>query len=743
MREQNYGRDQKKKMSYYDLPDDREIRSELLEPESMSRGFRGFNSLPPIHHSPPPSPLRSSFMRAGGGGVSPPRGAPMVQPLPPSTTGLSALERDTALLEARDLLQHANSCLRRDREAAVDGAPPTACEKPHCPSMKAVLEHIPTCTAGPACTFQHCIMAKGIIRMAKEEALKKGKTIVREEPRTKAQATKVSGSNQESDAPTNGNGNGTTNGVLKKEARPKPKSQLEEYREKMEKERRERDGQTRKEGDEANEAGGERNKTENGSHAASSIANGSTKQDGGQPIVIDEEPSGPVDVLSGILSSQAATQNVRKPLGPTTVETKEGRVEIPGRSFANLQYRGVQYSVGDFVYVRSERGGEPEIHRLDRLFEREGIRTILGRRFYRAQMETFHEPTRNFYEKELARSSLNAIMPISRLLSRCYVMPVHHYNTHHAEGVSEKDTYVCEFNYFPKMRQWEKIEQGGFWKPPPGVNIVPREQPLGAKRMEEVQHAKRRANPINVQVSEKKSDVLSSILGDMQSASGPPPKKSKHLDDKDDGDGTMPSKPLQPTKASSSNLLSTVLASQSQLSVTGSKSSPSTLPPKSRPAAEPSTAVAPSPDRLSGLLASGLSVMPASGLAPKTAPAESTKASVAPSDRLSGLLASGLSVKPAVEISGPPRAADEKQETTPSQPDRLSGLLASGISVKPTTETPKPRAPDPTKGPGAPPADRLSGLLASGLSVTKRSVPVPAPGVTAQEAASYNSMFSL
>ena len=767
VREQNYGRDQKKKMSYYDLPDDREIRSELLEPESMSRGFRGFNSLPPIHHSPPPSPLRSSFMRAGGG-VSPPRGAPIIQPLPPSGTGLSALERDTALLEARELLQHANSCLRRDREAALDGAPPTACEKPHCPSMKAVLEHIPTCTAGPACTFQHCIMAKGIIRMAKEEALKKGKKIVREEPQTKALATKVSGLDQESDAPTNGNGNGngTTNGVLKKEARPKPKSQLEEYREKMEKERREREGQAKNEGGQANEAEGERNKTENGSHAASSIANGSTNQDGAQPIVIDEEPSGPVDVLSGILSSQAATQMIRKPLGPTTVETKEGRVEIPGKSFTNLQYRGVQYSVGDFVYVRSERGGEPEIHRLDRLFEREGIRTILGRRFYRAKMETFHEPTRIFYEKELARSSLNAIMPISRVLSRCYVMPVHHYNTHHAEGIAEKDTYVCEFNYFPKMRQWEKIEQGAYWKPPPGVKIVPREEPLGAKRMEEVQHAKRRANPINVQVSEKKSDVLSSILGDMQSASAPPPKKSKHFDGKDDlplgldGDatfGTLPSKPrvisepLQPAtvSASSSNLLSTVLASQSQLSVTGSESSPSTLPPKPRPA-EPSTAVAPPPDRLSGLLASGLSVMPASnslGPAPKTQPAESAKASVAPSDRLSGLLASGLSVKPAVEISGPPRATDEKQETTPSQPDRLSGLLASGISVKPTTEISnppsKPRAPDPTKTPGPPPTDRLSGLLASGLSVTKRSVPVPAPGVTAQEAASYNSMFSL
>ena len=613
--------------------------------------------------------------------------------------------------------------------------------------------------------------------MAKEEALKKGKKILREEPQIKAPATNVSGSNHESDALMNGNGNGngsgdgsgngnkngkngTSNGALKKEGRPKPKSQLEEYREKMEKERREREGQAKNEVGQPNETEGGRNKTENGGHAAGSIANGSTKQDGAQPIVIDEEPSGPVDVLSGILSSQAATQMVRKPLGPTTVETKEGKVEIPGRSFANLQYRGVQYSVGDFVYVRSERGGEPEIHRLDRLFEREGIRTILGRRFYRAKMETFHEPTRIFYEKELARSSLNAIMPISRLLSRCYVMPVHHYDTHHAEGVAEKDTYVCEFNYFPKMRQWEKIEQAAFWKPPPGVEIVPREEPLGAKRMEEVQHAKRRANPINVQVSEKKSDVLSSILGDMQSAPGPPPKKSKHSDGKDDiplglvdsdaSFGTMPSKPRvisEPTTVSS-NLLSTVLASQSQMSVMGSTSSPSTPPPKPKPS---TTDVAPSTDRLSGLLASGLSVMPASnniGPAPKTQPAESAKASVAPSDRLSGLLASGLSVKPAVEISGPPpRATDEKQESTPSQPDRLSGLLASGISVKPTTEIsnppPKPRAPDPTKAPGPPPTDRLSGLLASGLSVTKRSVPVPGPGVTAQEAASYNSMFSL
>merc|ERR1712088_735452 len=88
------------------------------------------------------------------------------------------------------------------------------------------------------------------------------------------------------------------------------------------------------------------------------------------------------------------------------------------------------------------------------------------------------------------------------------------------------------------------------------------------------------------------------------------------------------------------------------------------------------------------------------------------KTSPTPSDRLSGLLASGLSVKPAVDTSSQPRANDEKDKTTSSQ----TGLLASSLSVKPATETStfsaKPRAPDP------PPQDRLSGLLASGISVT-------------------------
>ena len=62
-----------------------------------------------------------------------------------------------------------------------------------------------------------------------------------------------------------------------------------------------------------------------------------------------------------------------------------------------------------------------------------------------------------------------------------------------AEGIKETDTFVCEFTYLPKTRQWEQIEPGAFWKPPAGLTIAPREEPLAAKRVEEAQHLKKKS----------------------------------------------------------------------------------------------------------------------------------------------------------------------------------------------------------------------------------------------------------
>jgi hypothetical protein len=212
--------------------------------------------------------------------------------------------------------------------------------------------------------------------------------------------------------------------------------------------------------------------------------------------VVDRPPSGPVDLLSAILGSQTELQEDRRQAArPAAVETREGRMEVPAKGFPSLQYRGQQYSQGDFVYVRPESGGESRIHRIERLFEQEGLRTVLARRFYRARLETFHDLSRTFYETEVARSTLSEIFPISCVLGRCYVLPVHHYNSHLAEGIAEKDTFVCEFTYSPTLRHWKPIEALAYWRPPAGVRLVPREAPLGARQMEEVQQAKRRARP--------------------------------------------------------------------------------------------------------------------------------------------------------------------------------------------------------------------------------------------------------
>ena len=77
---------------------------------------------------------------------------------------------------------------------------------------------------------------------------------------------------------------------------------------------------------------------------------------------------------------------------------------------------GMQYNVGDFIYVTpGESGMEPHIFMVDRMFEKNGTNTIWGAQFFR-QRETFHVPTRTFYEKEVMKGDLHQNIPISSVL---------------------------------------------------------------------------------------------------------------------------------------------------------------------------------------------------------------------------------------------------------------------------------------------------------------------------------------
>ena len=147
---------------------------------------------------------------------------------------------------------------------------------------------------------------------------------------------------------------------------------------------------------------------------------------------------------------------------------------------------GMQYNVGDFVLISpSEPGLEPQIFMVERLFEKNGANSIWGAQFFR-QRETFHVPTRTFFEKEVMKGDIHQAIPISSVLGKCYVMPVKDYAKFKPEGFEEKDIFVCEWKYTSKQRNWKKIKPTGFWEAPDHIKIVPREKTLEPKRVASV-----------------------------------------------------------------------------------------------------------------------------------------------------------------------------------------------------------------------------------------------------------------
>merc|ERR1719350_2280228 len=172
-------------------------------------------------------------------------------------------------------------------------------------------------------------------------------------------------------------------------------------------------------------------------------------------------------------------------------EKEEGEdtlMEEGGTSaWSGLGTDGAQYHVGDFIYVkhRETEGGDPHIYMVERMFEKDGAKAIWGAQFFR-QRETFHVPTRTFYEKEVMKGDIHEAIPISKVLGKCYVMPVKDYFRQKPQGLEEKDIFVCEWKYTSKQRNWKKMKPTGFWDPPSHIRIVAREKMLEPKRVPSV-----------------------------------------------------------------------------------------------------------------------------------------------------------------------------------------------------------------------------------------------------------------
>ena len=73
-----------------------------------------------------------------------------------------------------------------------------------------------------------------------------------------------------------------------------------------------------------------------------------------------------------------------------------------------------------------------------------GGRFAFGYHYCRPQ-ETYHEPTRKFYTKEVMRSPLYEVVPLELVVGTCWVLDVNTYCKGRPVGANENSVYVCEY----------------------------------------------------------------------------------------------------------------------------------------------------------------------------------------------------------------------------------------------------------------------------------------------------------
>ncbi|XP_043245786.1 histone-lysine N-methyltransferase ash1-like [Amphibalanus amphitrite] len=124
---------------------------------------------------------------------------------------------------------------------------------------------------------------------------------------------------------------------------------------------------------------------------------------------------------------------------------------------------------GDMVRAAQEAGQVPYkfvkrlvpdellIFRVEKLWKDEsGARFAFGYHYCRPQ-ETYHEPTRKFFPKEVMRSPLYEVVPLELVVGICWVLDVNTYCKGRPVGASEHSVYVCEYRVDKTARLFAKL----------------------------------------------------------------------------------------------------------------------------------------------------------------------------------------------------------------------------------------------------------------------------------------------
>ncbi|KAJ8665327.1 hypothetical protein QAD02_006989 [Eretmocerus hayati] len=146
-------------------------------------------------------------------------------------------------------------------------------------------------------------------------------------------------------------------------------------------------------------------------------------------------------------------------------EEEEGK-----KHYVTLMRGDLQLRTGDTVYVLRDTPDkhtyktiekfdyeQMDIFRIERLWKNDkGERFVFGHHYLRPH-ETYHEPTRKFYENEVVCAPLYEAVPCDLVAGRCWVLDPHTFCKGRPANASPEHIYVCEYRVDRAARLFAKV----------------------------------------------------------------------------------------------------------------------------------------------------------------------------------------------------------------------------------------------------------------------------------------------
>lgn len=113
-------------------------------------------------------------------------------------------------------------------------------------------------------------------------------------------------------------------------------------------------------------------------------------------------------------------------------------------------------TIGDIDY------NECDIFRVERMWkDNDGRRFVYGHHYLRPH-ETYHEPSRKFYQNEVVRVPLYEVVPIELIMGRCWVMDLNTFCKGRPTDSVESHVYICELRVDKAARLFSKISKNPY-----------------------------------------------------------------------------------------------------------------------------------------------------------------------------------------------------------------------------------------------------------------------------------------